>query len=150
MMRSNAKLIKIKVYCETRTQKKDANKDRLIKFGKKILLFFTADFSHFLSQIFWHFFAKNCDKKVTQIQQWKKIPGRKKKKKSPPVAGGRRTDARVQPFWGNVPVLGGGGLCCTYFRNSFIRKFCLILSKIQSRIQESNKAFLKSFDNTVR
>ena len=80
-------------------------------FGKKILLFFTAEFSHFLSQIFWHFCAKNCDQKVTKFSSKKNFPAGKKKKSPPP----RRTDARVQPFWGNAPVLGGGGLCCTSF-----------------------------------
>ena len=73
-------------FCETRTGKNHAKKDRRI-----------TDF--------WHFPPTNCDQKVTKFWSEKKSPTIVEKKKVP-----HRIDARVQPFWGKSLLLGGGTL----------------------------------------
>ena len=85
MMRSNPKLIKKKVYCETRTGKNDANKDRqttLIKISKK---------------------------KVTKFISEKNFPAGKKKK-VPPLG-----QTLGSSHFGETPLSLGGGdyaVCC--------------------------------------
>ena len=61
-----------------------------------------------LSQIFWHFCAKNCDQKVTKFSSKKNFPVGKKKKKSPPVG-----QTLGSSHFGETPLsFGGGGLYC--------------------------------------
>ena len=63
------------------------NKNRKERHKQKILLFFTAEFSHFLSQNFWHFVAKNCDQKVTKFISEKNLPVGEKKEPPPLTVG---------------------------------------------------------------